>query len=208
LSIDIKEVFKRFFGARKKKKRESDGDNQDKCSSADDNANETKRESSFSEIIEEYEAAHEVNNLDTDEYFKSTIEYLKLRDEEYYTLLKDYVVTARTRNSIKDTQKKNFYDLIKNILYASICIFFLFCIRLLFSPTKDIVELFPIIIAGAVAFFAEFISLPTIIARYLFNNSEDDNITKIINHTQDFDISGRRDVYGKRHGNKSSYSKK
>lgn len=161
-------------------------------------------ENSFSEIAEEIAAAHEDNVLDSDEYFTKTIEYLQLRDEEYYTLLKDYVVTARTRNNIKDSQKKNFYNLIKGILCVSICIFSLFCIRLLFSSTKDIIELFPIIISGAVAFLAEFISLPTIIARYLFNNSEDDNITKIINHTQDFDISGRRDVYGKKQGNQTN----
>ena len=43
-----------------------------------------------------------------------------------------------------------------------------------------------------VGFVSAIITIPTTITKYLFSTSEDENITQIILHTQEHDVSGRK----------------
>ena len=156
-------------------------------------------ENNYEETYNDYIDSEQKHTIKSDDFFNKTLDILKLRDHLYLDLLKDFTVLSRERNLSKENKKNDFYGLIVKVLKISGIVFLVFIIRLFFSPTKDIITLAPVVIATFATFLGEFISLPTIIAKYLFNNSEDDNITKIITHTQDFDIKGRQDIYKKGH---------
>ncbi len=142
-------------------------------------------------FFKEYNGSQMIENFPSDDLVKNIMQFLKSRDKQYSDLLQDFTTYAHERNIVKANQRKDFYDLVKTILCFSGIIFIILACRILLMTPKEISLLLPAIITGFISFFAEFISLLAIIAKYLFDSKEDDNITKIITHTQDFDNGGR-----------------
>lgn len=165
-------------------------------------------DSDFEAVKSEYESSSKKRTLYSDEFLYATIDQIKIRDVLYRRLLDDYVKYAHLRNSAKTRQRNDFYVFVKNILKVSGFFFSVFTIRVILSSAKEMEALLPLIITGFITFFAEFVSLLAIIARHLFDNKEDDNITKIINHTQDFDASGREYVNRRLSENQETDNKK
>ena len=115
------------------------------------------------------------------------------RDEEYTKLLKHFVFLTRIRNYIKEIFKWTFY------LAIIICMFFVGKITyLLFqkylnsATIEQITEAIPLLLTAIGGFIAVVIVIPTTITKYLFSTEEDKNITEIISHTQNHDLSGRQ----------------
>ena len=117
---------------------------------------------------------------------------ITLRDEHYTDLLSDYIVITRWRNNLKEFHKWIFFW---GIFIAS-----LVGIKLMYSIFKTvlanndiyiIIDAIPILITSLVSFVATIIVVPRTIAEFLFNTHEEENITKIIMHTQEHDASGR-----------------
>ena len=137
-------------------------------------------------------------NLDTTHNFEQkTQAQISARGQAYEQLLKNYVKLAKERNDSKEAKKNSFYCLIKWILILSGVLFCVLFIRVIFLSVEDMAKLLPVVAAAFATFLGEFISLPTIVAKYLFNNDEDNNMTEIIKHTQDFDISSQNSMSGK-----------
>lgn len=151
----------------------------------------------FKNVFDEVSPSFDDAPLSSDHFFNNTLNWLNSRDRLYYNLLDQYVNITSIRNENKEKKKNDFYILIKNMLVVSLIIFFIFAIKIFLSPIESIATIVPVIIGGFISILGILIGLPTIVANYLFNNSEDDNITTIITHTQDFDMNGRKEVYGK-----------
>lgn len=157
------------------------------------NVESTKHD--FSGIVNEVtDSKSEIDNLNTDEFQIKFQKNMLNRDEIYYELLKEYSNISKQRNSSRENKKDDFYRLIKSILGISLSVLFFFIIRMIFLPVDKIVALMPIIIGAFVTFIGSIIALPTIVANYLFNSNEDDNMTKIITHTQEFDTNNRNNT--------------
>ena len=161
--------------------------------SSKDNAQAINNDNNlFNKIKTETTSSKQETTFDSrDSFEEKNKELISNRSESYKKLLEDYVELSKDRNNSRENKKNDFYLLIKKILVISGIVFVLFLIRVLLMTPREIAEVLPVIISAFVAFLGEFISLPVIIANYLFNNSEDDNITKVILHTQEFDIDSQ-----------------
>lgn len=132
-----------------------------------------------------------ISNSDNDPGRRLTHE-LTRRDAFYTDLLDSYVKITKKRNRLKEFHKWIFFWI---VMISGIV-----GIRIMYSIVKEVlgaqdemklIESIPVIITSLVAFISTIIVIPTTITQFLFNTKEDDNITKIIEHTQNHDASGR-----------------
>lgn len=159
---------------------------------------------SFKEKIIDYLSnSQEENTLDsTDAFTKKTREQISARGDLYEKLLNNYVNLSQKRNDKREEKKEDFYNLIKGILISSGVCFVILLLKVISDMPEDLVTFIPIASTAFVAFLGEFISLPVIVAKYLFNTEEDKNMTEIIKHTQDFDINSQKSMGDKNEKNK------
>lgn len=136
---------------------------------------------------------------DTDNHSISTSEEYKKHTEKYTKLLKNYIKHTKNSNKIKNDYKKIFFWIIIAIM-ATLAIAFvvLLCNALGIIkdlsieekpiPTESIIGLVTAIISSFITMLVSLFKLPEIIAKYLFNPKEDENMAKIIGHIQTYDI--------------------
>lgn len=164
--------------------------------SVQNNANALNNQ--FNESRQELFKSTKAGSLNTKNAFTEVTQaQISARGHSYEQLLNNYVELSKSRNDRKEDKKDDFYILIKAVLIISGAFFFIFLMRVVCLPVDDMIKLLPTSVAAMVAFLGEFISLPTIIAKYLFNNDEDNNMTEIIKHTQDFDINSQNSMNDK-----------
>lgn len=130
---------------------------------------------------------------DGDKKFENqTRDEISKRDTQFTELVTFYVKLTKGRNTIKEFFKVGFLLVMIVGMLSLICITrSLFDKVLSTNNIEDVVKNIPILITSLVSFVTAIIAVPTIIVKYLFNTAEDDNITKIITHTQEHDKSGR-----------------
>lgn len=115
---------------------------------------------------------------------------LENREELYTHILKDYSKITKIRNILKEAHKWVFFWLI--IAAGIIIMVLLYSVidRVLkLENSEQFLEAVPIIITVFVSLITVVIGIPTIIAKFLFNTKEDDNITQTVHHTQDHDYN-------------------
>ena len=113
------------------------------------------------------------------------------RDIYYTDLLKDHIALTKFRGICKEIHKWLFFWLL--VCASGVGIYFIYQIfKSVFTmgdPTI-IIDSIPLIITALVSLVSTIIVIPHTIAKFLFNTKEDDNITVLIQHTQDHDSSG------------------
>ena len=113
------------------------------------------------------------------------------RDIYYTDLLKNHLSLTKARGICKEIHKWIFFWL---IIVA--CAFGILYIQRIFKrilgadEINVIIDGIPIIVTALVSLVSTIIIVPVTIAKFLFNTKEDDNITSLIQHTQDHDTSG------------------
>lgn len=134
------------------------------------------------------------NNTEDDNTFrKETTEQISKRDAEYSKLLQHFVKMTQIRNCLKEFFKWSFYLLIICATFVLMVIVYRLFNRYVSSADiEQILESSPLLITAMVGFVSTIITIPVTITKYLFSTAEDENITKIILHTQDHDTSGRQ----------------
>lgn len=113
------------------------------------------------------------------------------RDIYYTELLKDHISLTRIRGKCKEFHKWIFFWLL--IIVSGIgvsCIQKVFKTILASEDISVIIDAIPIMITAFVSLISTIVVIPVTIAKFLFNTKEDDNITSLIQHTQDHDSSG------------------
>lgn len=115
------------------------------------------------------------------------------RDSEYTKLLSHFVAITKTRNKLKEFFKWTFYGAVVISMLVLTCSFYkLFKKVLNEGDIEQLIETIPLLITSIVGFVSAIIAIPIAITQYLFSTQEDENITKIILHTQDHDTTGRQ----------------
>lgn len=135
------------------------------------------------------------NEADNDSEFQTeTRRQIKKRDKEYTGLLEHFVKLTKARNVIREIFKWLFMIIVIGCMIAIVVI-----TGKLFSETlsraesiKQIKDVIPILITSIVGFVSTVITIPVTMTKYLFSTKEDENITKIILHTQEHDNNGRK----------------
>ena len=124
---------------------------------------------------------------------KNTTEQITKRDEQYTALLSHFVGVTRIRNILKEICKWFFYfAVIISVIVLAKIIYSIFNAYLSSATIEQIAESMPLLITSMVSFASAIIVIPTTITKYLFSTEEDKNITQIILHTQEHDVSGRK----------------
>lgn len=119
-------------------------------------------------------------------------EQITKRDSEYTNILKHFVCITRVRNWVKEVLKWTFYLLLMASI-ISIVVMSIYLLKAVVSKSniEQLIKFIPLFITSIVSLVSVIITIPVTIARYLFSTKEDENITKIILHTQEHDTSGR-----------------
>lgn len=133
------------------------------------------------------------NQTEDDKTFrKNTTQQITERDNRYTELLTHFVNITKIRNGLKEFFKWSFYlaVIISMIVLTRItyCVF----MKILSCDINKIVESIPLLVTAMVSFVSAIITIPVTITKYLFSTKEDENITKIILHTQEHDVNGRQ----------------
>lgn len=157
----------------------------------------TNNKKSFGNIIDNI-----FNILKNDD--TQSAEALK-HSKSYSLLLKTYVQTTETSAKIKNILKCLFFIITMGTMVA-VVFFFYYTLRFVISSFNKIdninnislemvLSMATIILPAISSLIVAFIKIPEIIAKYLFNTQEDDNMNKIIKNIQDYD----RDMFAMEH---------
>lgn len=113
------------------------------------------------------------------------------RDKKYTELLNSYTTITKFRLVCKEVHKWLFFWMVITASVLCLVISYRLINIILEQDSVDaIVDAFPALLSAFTAFIATVVAVPLTIAQFLFNTGEDDNITKLIQHTQDHDVSG------------------
>lgn len=157
----------------------------------------TNSKKTFGNIVENI--FNMIKNDDT-----QSAEALK-HSKSYSILLKTYVQTTETSAKIKNILKCLFFIITMSTMVA-VVFFFYYTLRFVISSFNKIdninnislemiLSMATIILPAISSLIVAFIKIPEIIAKYLFNIQEDDNMNKIIKNIQDYD----RDMFAMEH---------
>ena len=149
-----------------------------------------KQQGDYKRIFKKYfKDIYRIIGIDSDKDPGDIIgEELEEREKLYTSLLSNYSFITHIRNIAKEIHKWLFFWAI--VVGGGFLISFACRIMnkvLGFEDAKLFIDSVPVLLAALVSFISALISIPVTIAKFLFNEKEDDNITQIINHTQDHD---------------------
>lgn len=113
------------------------------------------------------------------------------RDIYYTDLLKNHISLTHARGICKEVHKWLFFwILIVACCFGISYIHKIFNVILSAEDITLIIDSIPVIITALISLISTIIAVPITITKFLFNTKEDDNITTLIQHTQDHDSSG------------------
>lgn len=113
------------------------------------------------------------------------------RDKQYTELLKSYTTITRVRLYLKEIHKWLFFWMV--VVACCFCLSLAYRLVRRILAVEDpqfILDSVAVIFAAFTAFVSTVIAVPMAITKFLFNTKEDDNITQLINHTQEHDAAG------------------
>lgn len=107
---------------------------------------------------------------------------------EYTELLRAYIANSKSSAKQKKWFKTTFFLVSIAMLVCSFLLFGLISIKLMEKEWKSIdVTALAGLISSLVGLLSLYIVIPEIIARYLFNQKEDEDMTKIVESVQNYD---------------------
>ena len=113
------------------------------------------------------------------------------RDVYYTQLLGHHIKLTHTRGIFKEIHKWLFFWLIiAACFFGGIIVYRIFDKIFSVEDYQFIISAIPLIVTALISFVSTIIVIPVTITKFLFNTKEDDNITTLIEHTQDHDTSG------------------
>lgn len=135
----------------------------------------------------------------TDNYSTNNSGEYNKHTKKYTKLLKNYTIHTEFSNELKITYKKIFFWIIIIImgamtiafivsLYKAFDIITYLSVTRMPIPTESIVGIMTAVVSSFVTMLVSLFKLPEIIAQYLFNPKEDENMAAIIGHIQTYDI--------------------
>lgn len=142
-------------------------------------------------LVEQYINKNSRANIDSEQDFnKKTKDNISNRDESYTDLLEHFVKITRCRNIIKEIHKWLYFWIIMSltILFSYFVLKFLSIINIDDNNIYSVIK----VVSSLISFSSVIIAVPLIITKYLFSSKEYKRIAKIILHTQEHDLNGKR----------------
>lgn len=107
---------------------------------------------------------------------------------EYTNLLKGYIINLKCSLNQKKKFKNIFFGIAISMLVASFILFFVISIILIKNRWGDMdITALAGLISSLVGVLSLYIIIPKIIAEYLFNSKEDENMARIVQSIQTYD---------------------
>lgn len=157
--------------------------------------NEEKMMSDLRRTLDLLQQAFENNqryNVNYDDEFETISKRnISTRDDSYTDLLNHFIKITKARNLAKEIHKWIYFWIIMILVILFGRSIFSLISKIELSDVNCISDLV-IVISCLASFSSVIISIPLIITKYLFSSKEDKNIAKIILHTQQHDLSGKR----------------
>lgn len=137
------------------------------------------------QLSDQLKQINEDNRIFSDNYLKQDKKFILSHSTEYDKLLKIYVNKVKTTMEFKS-------KCIKPILFCSALILLgilaFFCFILWKTLQMGLgIEMLTVIVPALISFLTIYIAIPKIIVNYLFNDKEEEYMTKIIENMQDYD---------------------
>lgn len=108
--------------------------------------------------------------------------------EEYTKLLQEYIENSRKTSQQKKEFKEAFFEVAIKTLILSFLLFAVMSIGFLFKDTRnEDISAWGGLVSSLVGLLSLYIIIPEIIAKYLFNVKEDENMAKIVESVQKYD---------------------
>ena len=146
--------------------------------------------------VEKYINKSKTEDIDYDENFTSiSKKNISDRDDAYTDLLNHFVEITKKRNKIKEIHKWIYFWIVIIFTCSFVVFIFILMNKIDFSNNNYVNNL-SIIITAIISFCSVIISIPMIITKYLFTSKEDKRIARIILHTQQHDIDGKKIIEG------------
>lgn len=148
----------------------------------------------MSNVEEFLELSRRISNLSfalsDDDSGKSIAEEIVNRDKRYSELLGSYTKVTKVRLVLKEIHKWLFFWM---VVAACFCVgrlaYRLIDKVLAAGELQSVIDAVPAILTAFTAFVSTVIVVPMTITKFLFNTKEDDNITSLIQHTQQHDTT-------------------
>lgn len=146
---------------------------------------------SIDQILNNISSYKEVNS-DKELLRDSDTFSMKLHNRQYDELLSCYVCNTKDSFKAKQLYKKIFF-------WLSIGILVFIVILLIFTTVVCIFKKFEVSVIGilipvATSFLTVFIVIPQLITKYLFNEMEEENMSKMVGNIQQMDIEIRKNL--------------
>lgn len=118
---------------------------------------------------------------------------MKLHNNQYDELLTCYVVHTKSSFKTKQLYKKIFFWCSIGILVSIVILLIFTTIVCIFR--KFDTSVISILVPVATSFLTVFIVIPQIITKYLFNEMEEENISKMVGNIQQMDREIRKNIF-------------
>lgn len=141
-----------------------------------------------------YKNFYSKNPSEDDKTFRENVtNEITNRDTEYTRLLAHFVFVTKIRNYLKEFFKWTFYIVVIVSIFLFILITYKLFDKFIINGTiEQLIEAIPLFMTSIIGLVSVIIAIPIAITKYLFSTKEDENITKIILHTQEHDTTGRQ----------------
>lgn len=139
-----------------------------------------------------YAAQFKREDIDYDASFETiSKKNISNRDESYTSLLAHFVKITRIRNIVKEIHKWLYFWIIT--VFMAIFLYAV-CHLIINIDLADVtlVSGLSVILPLLMSFTSVVISIPLIVTKYLFSSKEDKRIAKLIEHTQNHDLDGKK----------------
>lgn len=135
----------------------------------------------------------EVQSEDDKTFRENVTNEITNRDTEYTKLLSHFVFVTKIRNFLKEFFKWTFYVVVISSIFLFMLLTYKLFDKFITNGTiEELVEAIPLFMTSIIGLVSVIIAIPIAITKYLFSTKEDENITRIILHTQEHDTTGRQ----------------
>lgn len=135
------------------------------------------------EFLKYLDSTFSYNSVNDNDNGKQIADGVTRRNDLYSDLLENYVNLTKKRNTRKEFHKWFFFWVMIVLIIGSCVTCFVYIF--VSSTNENTVN----IVSAFVSLISSLIAVPLIVAKYLFNNKEDDNITQIIEKTEEHDYA-------------------
>ena len=148
----------------------------------------------LSQIYNRYE--NEINKgylikNDSDSPIDAIMNNLAEREDYYTKLTENFVSINYKRYKYKEFHKWVFFWVMTVIMVFVTVIFGIIAVKTVRTSAEEFVKHLPVLLGSYASFISTIIAVPLLIGKYLFNKTEEADLSKIVENMQEYDRKGQ-----------------